>query len=249
KTEGLFLRDNIKDIILYGNRILSIYNENDNSQFILSGPSGNDGFEIYNSAIKEWIVQSPKLGTLALTTKPATNTFGYLYFIDINSKERTKILEKIVGLTTLTNNKADRVILGEKMNLSIYYVDSKEKNRLDVNTLPEKCIWFEDSINVICGVPKNPVGGKYPEDWYQGINSFSDDIYMINVDSGLSRLVISPEEFSGESIDMIKLALDTDEKFLFFINKKDQSLWSLEITPEIKIETENIETATTTSEN
>ena len=249
KTEGVFLRDNIKDVLLYGKKIINIYNEAGFSQFVISDTDGRNSFEIYRYPLEGWLVQSPKTGMIALTTKPTYDNFGYLYFLDINSKEKTKILSKVVGLTTLTSNDASKVLFAEKIKLSSYDVSAKEKNKMDVDTLPEKCVWFKNSINAICGIPKSSIGAKYPDDWYQGIFSFSDDIYMLNVDEGLSDFIISPEEFSGESIDIIKPTLDTDEKFLFFINKKDQSLWSLEITPEIKIETENIETSTTTTEN
>ena len=33
----------------------------------------------------------------------------------------------------------------------------------------------------------------------------------------------------GEDIDGIKLALDKDETFLFFVNKKDSFLWELQL--------------------
>lgn len=250
KTEGVFLRDNIKNVFLYGKKILNIYNEEGHSQFVISDADGSNAFEIYEYPLEGWLVQSPKTGTFALTIKPTYDNFGYLYFLNINSKEKTKILSKIVGLTTLTSNDTNKVLFAEKIKLSSYDVSAKEKNKMDVDTLPEKCVWFNDSVSAICGIPKETLGGKYPDDWYQGIVSFSDDIYMLNVDEGFSNFIISPEEFSGESIDVIKPTLDDDEKFLFFINKKDQSLWSLEISPEIKIETENAEeTATTTSEN
>ncbi|AKM83942.1 TPA: hypothetical protein DCZ46_01250 [Candidatus Campbellbacteria bacterium] len=249
KTEGVFLRDNIKDVFLYGKKILNIYNEAGYSQFVISDVDGSNSFEIYEYPLEGWLIQSPKTGMFALTIKPTYDNFGYLYFLDINSKEKTKILSKVVGLTTLTSGDANKVLFAEKIKLSSYDVDNKETKKMDVDTLPEKCAWFNDSISVICGIPKNTLGGKYPDDWYQGIYSFSDDIYILDVDGGFSELIISPEEFSGENIDLIKPIFSSDEKFLFFINKKDQSLWSLEISPEIKIKTENIETATTTSEN
>jgi hypothetical protein len=38
-------------------------------------------------------------------------------------------------------------------------------------------------------------------------------------------MLADPAAISGEEIDGIKLALDADENYLFFVNKKDSFLW------------------------
>ena len=42
-------------------------------------------------------------------------------------------------------------------------------------------------------------------------------------------MLIDPTVEAGQAIDGIKLSLDDKENYLIFINKKDSSLWSLEL--------------------
>jgi len=100
--------------------------------------------------------------------------------------------------------------------------------------LPEKCVWLSNLKNVICGIPIDAPTAEYPDEWYQGIVSFSDNIYKMNLNNKTKDLLVSPKDFSGKSIDVIKPALGPNEKYLFFINKKDLSLWSLDLNEKIK---------------
>jgi hypothetical protein len=70
--------------------------------------------------------------------------------------------------------------------------------------------------------------GLYPDDWYRGEVSFSDQIWKINLNDGSTNMLIDPILIpDGEDIDATNLALDANEDYLFFINKKDSFLWEL----------------------
>ena len=86
------------------------------------------------------------------------------------------------------------------------------------------------SDTIYCAIPKSITRGTYPDLWYKGETSFSDEIWKINVESGITTKLINPiTVIGGEEIDAIKLALDADENYLFFVNKKDSYLWKLEL--------------------
>ena len=60
--------------------------------------------------------------------------------------------------------------------------------------------------------------------------SFSDEIWRINLENGSTTKIINPTNvISGGEMDAIKLSLDENEDYLFFVNKKDSYLWKLDL--------------------
>ncbi len=168
---------------------------------------------------------------ITLTTKPASIVPGYMYVINPAKKDFNRVLSNINGLTTLTSPNGKLVLYGDNnMSLSIYNITTKNSSTLGVRTLPEKCVWGKASDTIYCAVPKFTPSGAYPDDWYKGEISFSDDIWKINTTNGNTDLISDPiSVVGGEDVDGIKLALDKDENYLFFINKKDSFLWELQL--------------------
>ena len=101
---------------------------------------------------------------------------------------------------------------------------------MGVKTLPEKCVWGNTSTTVYCAVPRNVPNNQYPDSWYQGEVSFSDQIWKIDATNGNTTMLVDPLAISGgEDIDGIKLALDNAGNYLFFVNKKDSFLWEFNL--------------------
>ncbi|MFZ1019925.1 MAG: hypothetical protein WAN61_02985, partial [Minisyncoccia bacterium] len=72
--------------------------------------------------------------------------------------------------------------------------------------------------------------GQYPDSWYQGTVSFSDQFWKIDLTTGNTTMLVDPITITGnQEIDGIKLALDDGENYLFFVNKKDSYLWELSL--------------------
>jgi hypothetical protein len=95
--------------------------------------------------------------------------------------------------------------------------------------LPEKCVWGKASDIIYCAVPKSTGSAEYPDAWYQGEVSFTHQICKIDIKTGKAEIVADPAEIVGEEIDAIKLTMDTDANYLFFVNKKDSYLWELKL--------------------
>ncbi len=232
KTEGVFLVDNMKEVISLGSRLFYVLEGTNDSQGFTSTLKGEGVARIFSSPLKEWLVGRPKQGTLTLTTKPSSDVFGYLYFLNTSTGRMDKKLS-VMGLTTLTNSNLSSVLFSRSsassFSLSVYDVVSKESEFLPIDTLPEKCVWSDNNINIYCGVPNSVSRGDYPDEWYQGVTSFSDNISRIDTREEVSEILVSPNDVAREEIDLIKPALGPNEDYLFFINKKDLSLWSLEL--------------------
>jgi hypothetical protein len=68
-----------------------------------------------------------------------------------------------------------------------------------------------------------------PDSWYQGEIAFSDTLVKIDKEGILpARTLIDPGSQS-EKIDAIRLQLSDDGSMLYFINKRDDTLWQLKI--------------------
>ena len=118
----------------------------------------------------------------------------------------------------------------DNLSLGVYHTDTKVSESLGIKTLPEKCVWGGTSDVVYCGVPTSIVSAGYPDAWYRGEVSFGDQIWKVDMTSGNATLLVDPMTTEGgEEVDSIKLALDADENYLFFVNKKDSFLWELKL--------------------
>ena len=137
----------------------------------------------------------------------------------------------INGLTTLTSQDGKLVLYSDNnLSLNVYNISTKTADTIGVRTLTEKCVWGRANDALYCAVPKFIPSALYPDSWYKGGISFSDDIWKIDLKTGNTNIIANPESIEGsEEIDGIKLALDADENYLFFVNKKDSYLWKLNL--------------------
>ena len=233
EIKGSFLPNNVKDISVSSDslKIFYLFNSGDGIIGTTLNLLDNKKIQVFDSPFTEWLSLWPNSNLVTLSTKPSANVPGYMYTINLTSKNLTKILGGINGLTTLASPDGKLILYGNN-NLSLYlhHPDSKNSDILGVKTLPEKCVWGGGSDVVYCAVPKSISGGEYPDIWYQGEVSFSDQLWKIDAENGNAALILDlVAVMEGEEIDAIKLALDAGENYLFFVNKKDSFLWRLEL--------------------
>jgi len=229
EIKGTLLPDDIKDISISpdaGSVFYLFDNGNDMIGTTLNFLN-NKKLQIFDSPFTEWLSKWPNSKIITLTTKPSFSVPGYMYEMDSSGKNLNQVLGNINGLTTLASPNGKLILYGDgNLNLNIYHTDTNTSNTVGVKTLPEKCVWGSVSNIIYCSVPKSIPRGQYPDTWYQGEVSFSDQIWKIDVATGNTTLIVDPLTISGgEDIDGIKLALDPSENYLFFVNKKDSYLW------------------------
>ncbi len=236
EIKGNFLPENITDLSISpdGSRIFYLFNANDSAVGITANALGGSKAEVLSSSYTEWLSQWPNARMITLSTKPSAGVPGYMYAIDPDKKDFNKILGNINGLSTLTAPSGRAILyssseINGSLTLSIYSSETGRSNRLGVKTLPEKCVWTRASDFIYCAVPKFIDAGAYPDVWYQGLVSFSDEIWKIDAQSGSAVKISDPVQMEGDDTDGIKLSLDQDEKYIFYVNKKDSYLWELAI--------------------
>ena len=237
EIKGSFLPNNVKDISLSPDTSKIFYlfeNESTlgNSMIgVTLSFSDNKKTQVFDSPFTEWISSWPTNKIITLSTKPSANVPGYMYNIDLDKKSFSKILGDINGLTTLQSPNGKLILYSDNnLSLNVYHTDTKNSDILGVKTLPEKCVWSKIGDVIYCAVPKALPFGEYPDTWYQGEISFSDQFWKIDVENGNATLLLDPITITGgEETDGIKLATDEGENYLFFVNKKDSFLWELEL--------------------
>lgn len=233
EIKGSFLPDNISNVNISPDtmRIFYLFNSADSAIGTTAGTLGDQKTQVFDSPYTEWLSGWPNSKIITLTTKPSANVPGYMYVVNPDKKDFNKVLGGINGLTTLASPDGKLVLYSDNtLSLNIYHTDTKNSETLGVKTLPEKCVWSSGSDTLYCAVPKTPILGLYPDQWYQGEISFSDEIWKINVTTGTTTMSIDLNGFSGgEDIDGTKLSLDDGENYLFFVNKKDSFLWKLDL--------------------
>ncbi len=233
QVNGNFLPDNITDVSISSDtsKIFYLFNSGENTIGTTAGVLGDAKTQVFDSPFNEWLTQWPNTSVITLTTKPSGGVPGYMYAVNPVKKDFNKILGGINGLTTLTAPDGKSVLYGDNnLNLVVYNTDTGNTMPIGVKTLPEKCVWDSGSHALFCAVPRNIDQALYPDSWYMGEASFSDQIWEIDTDTGATTMVLDPMSIeNGEDMDAIKLDLDSNENYLFFINKKDSTLWEFNL--------------------
>ncbi|MEI7765137.1 MAG: hypothetical protein WCI93_00960 [bacterium] len=230
---GSFLPENITNINISPDKasIFYLFNTQNGSVGVTSSSAGDKKNQTFTSSFSEWLSEWPNQRMITLTTKPSFGVAGFMYAIDPVTKKMNKILDGVNGLTTLTSPSGKLVLYNDNsLALRIYDISTGDSTSAGIKTMSEKCTWNKTSTIIYCAVPNYVSGNNYPDIWYQGETSFSDDLWKINVETGSASNIADPLSFTrGEDIDGIKLSLDDNENYLFFVNKKDSYLWELKI--------------------
>lgn len=235
--KSVFLPSNIEQLSVNpsGDKIFYLINDGaGGSAGVMSNIDGSQKKQVFQSPIKEWLVSWPNNEIIALATKPSSVAPGYLFFLNSQTGAENKILGGINGLTALTGSTTKNILYSESVDGSIglNYYNSKNNQggELSFKTLPEKCVWSRSEESVVyCAVPKAIIYGEYPDIWYQSLTSFTDSIWKIDIKTQSSELVLDIQQDTGNEIDVADPFLSKDDGYLFFINKKDLTFWSLSL--------------------
>jgi hypothetical protein len=230
ELKGYFLPENVLGASASpdGKNMFYIFKSSGGVVGINSALESGKNTQIFDSSFSEWLVEWPNQRSITLATKPSYVADGYLYSLDPTGGPLHKLLGNIKGLMSKVSPDG-RLVLYAGGDLSLKTFSSTEKtiNDLGLKTLPEKCVWSTDNINIYCAIPKDIPGGNFPDSWYQGEVQFDDALWKINTKTNSNTLLSDPGSSVGESIDGTDLFLDQKENNLFIINKKDSTLWAL----------------------
>ncbi len=235
QTKGIILSSNISEIASSpkGDKIFTLYKEDNGGVGYTSMLNGSKNTKIWNTPLTQLTLDWPEENTLVATTKASGYSFGYSYFIDAKSGVSKKIINQILGLSVKVSPDAKNVLLssgGNNISSYLYNVKTNSSQSIIFKTLAEKCVWSKIRNSIVyCAVPTDIPQGIYPDDWYKGKISFTDRIWSLNISSGEVHMLADLTSLGKTLIDAMDIKLDSKENYIYFVNKNDLSLWSLDL--------------------
>lgn len=230
---GNALVSGISSVSVLGNNMFYLQISGTGSKGFIGAMDGQKMKQIWSSPLKEFIPQLVNSATVALTTKPYPYVSGFLYTANTSTGSVKKILGDVPGLSDLVSPDASEVLyLSQTDSAQMFLYNTKDHSSaaLTPATFPEKCVWSKKISTVLyCAVPRENLDGGSLTSWYMGTVSFTDDIWKYDLKQNTSAIVGNLSDESGESIDVIKPLLSDGEQYIVFINKRDGSLWSLDL--------------------
>ncbi len=216
-----------------GTSLFYLQEENGGVSGIRSDFSGGNRVKLWGSPVKEWLVSWPSENKILLLSKPSALADGLLILLDPVKGETSLLLRNIPGLTALMSPARPEILYSDSPDagLALHIFDSAtgKTRELSLTTLPEKCVFSKTGERAYCGVPKTVVQGSYPDSWYQGVIPFTDEVWSITLSSGTTERVSDISEKRKAPLDLVSPTISSDEKFLVFIDKGSETLWSLQM--------------------
>ncbi len=233
-VEGYFLPANIRDISVSGDRILYFNPAVQIGSLVDARVDGTGRRVVMSSEARDWSLSYTNTKTAFLETRPSGLVKGFGYALNLATGATSKIAGDILGLTGTINPAGDRALMSAQEGGSIvtagYDMTSKRASTLSIKTLSDKCVWSRKKAEMAyCAVPSNIPSGTYPDDWYRGDTSFSDRLWTVDLSTGETDLIMDPSYETGQSMDIMKISVDSGEEYITFTNKKDMSQWLLRI--------------------
>jgi hypothetical protein len=116
----------------------------------------------------------------------------------------------------------------ENGNLTSFEFDelASTNEPMPVVALPEKCS-FDAKTNqfVWCAAPSDTLGRTAQSDWYKGVATFTDLLWLVDLDTGTATVEDDLSAVAGRDIDVVGLTVDSLGSYIIFKNKSDDTLW------------------------
>lgn len=235
EIKGKYLSPDINQVVVAptGDRVFTWNIESGRGVGYISGFDEKNKVRVVDTPLTQIMIDWPENNTLTLTTKASASASGYIYTIDTKTGIMKKIFGGVRGLSSAVSKDLKRVLYsrgGNGVVTSLFNTKDSSSQEVIFKTLADKCIWSTLRKNeVYCAVPTEISTGVYPDDWYKGNVQFVDQIWHLDTITGEVHLLANLLKLSNKLIDATQLTLDPKENFLYFINKRDLTLWSLDL--------------------
>jgi len=186
--------------------------------------------KLWTSSLTSWNISYPNNNLINITTRPAYDYLGISYLLNLKTKQINMLLNNINGLIVSISPEGDKLIYSKSLlgnfNLYSYNIKTKESRLLEINTLPDKCTWLDNDV-LYCATPKTIISGRYPDEWYQGKTSFSDNVWRIDLKENTTLLT---HQLKG-NYDLINLTVNEEAGWLYAIDKNSGTLQTFNLKP------------------
>lgn len=231
-SEGFFLSQDLAGVAVSSTSVLMLASGTNGSTASLARADGSRSTVLFTTPLSALRISFAGKNQYLAFTKPASSLAGSAYIVD-NSGNFSRIAGPENGLTALASPTGKWVLVSSvsngSLNTKLINTTTNESIALPIATLTEKCVWTSDETIVYCGVPKNPPVGNYPDDWYQGVTTFSDRIWKIQVAGRYTQLVLDFAKEAKGILDVESMSINPSGTVLVFTNKNDGALWAYQL--------------------
>jgi hypothetical protein len=236
-SKGEFLPSNISSLSLNAKTKQTFWLERGANELVgyLADWNGQKKEAVWRSAHPEWSATWASSTTIALLTKPSADTNGSLYYFNTKDKKTTPVITNVPGLTALVSPKLDQVLYSAQGPSGVVtgFYDTKDRffGRFEIQTWADKCVWEHSGAGVYCAVPTLlPNNFQYPDSWYRGEVTTSDNIWHFDLATNRSEIIFNPTQAGlRTTIDADNLLLSDNNKTLYLTNRNTQQLWGLNL--------------------
>lgn len=227
---GFFLPQNLSGVAVASTSLLSLSSGVNGSVASLSRTDGSRPSTLFTSPLSSLRISFAGKSQYLAFTKPSATLLGSAFLID-SSGRFSRIAGPKNGLVALASPLGAWAlvssVVNEELFMELVNTATGEALRLPIATIADKCVWAADDSAIYCGIPQNPpLGRSYPDDWYQGVVSFNDRLWKIQVSGRYAQMVLDFPAETKTSLDAQSLAIDPAGTVLVFVNKNDGGLWS-----------------------
>jgi len=234
KLNGVFLPDDISDVTVNdASQILYTQRTSDGLIAVVTDTFGQNRKQIFSSPLREWKPDwQRRTNTITMTTYPSAISYGLSQILDEATQKLTPFVSGLQGLDVLMSPDGNTTLVSYKTGNTIsLFIRQADGDLVDtgLDTYAEKCVWSGDSVLVYCAEPINTISDNAPDTWYQGLESYSDDVWRINTSDVTKRILFSPFDEGFYSLDIIDLQISADERYLSFRDKENSYFWTYQL--------------------
>lgn len=212
-----------------GNSLTYLISEDDEAQLITANSSARNQRIIFRTPLTDAQITWASPNTIAFNTLPSAVAPGYIFTFSPKTGVFKKIIGPLRGLMSLWSPSGSKVLIshisnGLKPKLELRDANGKSIFEINISTIAKKCIWTSENI-IYCAVPSE-LGNRtvWPDDYLSGEINTSDKLIRIDLENKEYEIV-----FESRGFDMSELNVSKDDKYLFFVNRKDGSVWRLKL--------------------
>lgn len=238
--EPIQLKDGLQYVVwdALSDRIIYSYSDKDgNTTLNTAGSGGQDWKSIAklpSSSVR--LATVPQSPLVSYWYPPLNTRLTPLTTISLSNGEEKTIFAGKYGADYLWSPRGDRALMSwvpEKngSRLALATINSNGGNYTDLNfpTMVSKCVWSKDNVTVYCAHPGTfPSGTVLPEDYDRKHVYTTDAFWKINTQTGEQERIVELQNINQE-YDAADLFLSGNESKLFFVNRRDDILYSIEL--------------------
>jgi hypothetical protein len=219
-------------------RAFYFHSTEDGARGVIADFTAGSKQQLLETSFSSWRVQWPAENHIALTASASLYANGSLYFVDTDTGAMEFVMGDKPGLMTNVSPNLEHVLYATTsrsgVHAAIYDTASGTTTPLSFAPIPEKCEWSErDPTKIFCAVPQSyPQNTEYPDAWYKGQLHFTDMIWRIDIDAESSdrvQLIADLPDRTQQAIDAVNPFFGPREQYLYFTNKRDQTLWRMQV--------------------